>query len=304
VLLPAFRKAGGVKLTTVVTATGISAGHAGEKHDFAAVATDASAALSDPITDIVVIATRHDTHAEIAGKALRAGKQVFCEKPLAIDAEGLEMVLAAAMDAPGMLTVGFNRRFAPLLVRAKQALEPRSGPLVMVYRVNAGAIPADSWIQRPEGGGRIVGEVCHFVDALTFLTGSMPVKIQAVSARGYGDAVSILARFADGSTGTIVYSSLGDAGVSKEFIEVFASGRVVQLDDFRCLTVTSGGRSKITRAAQDKGQQALVLAFIAAVRGKSAAPIPLDEIAAVTATTFAIEEALRVGGTVAVAALP
>src|SRR5579871_550267 len=229
VLLPAFRKTGGVKLTTVVTATGFSAGHAGEKYDFAAVATDAAAALVDHATDIVVIATRHDTHAEIAVQALRAGKQVFCEKPLAIDAVGLEAVLSAAADASGMLTVGFNRRFAPLLVKARQALQPRSGPIVMLYRVNAGAIPSDSWIRRPEGGGRIIGEVCHFVDALTFLAGSLPVEIQAVSARGCDDAVSILARFADGSTGTIVYSSLGDAGVSKESLEVFANGRVVQL---------------------------------------------------------------------------
>jgi polar amino acid transport system substrate-binding protein len=304
VLLPAFRKTGGVKLTTVITATGISAGHAGEKHGFAAAATDAAAALGDAATAAVVIATRHDSHAALAGDALRAGKNVFCEKPLAIDADGLSEVVAAAGAAPGVLTVGFNRRFAPLLVKARQELEPRSGPLVMLYRVNAGTVPADSWIQRPEGGGRIVGEVCHFVDALTFLAGSVPVEVQAVAARGHSDAVSILARFADGSTGTIVYSSLGDDGIGKESIEVFAGGRVVQLDDFRRLTVTAKGRSKVTRSAQDKGQQALVDAFIAAVRGAGEAPIPLAELAAVTAATFAVEEALRVGGAVAVVAPP
>jgi polar amino acid transport system substrate-binding protein len=301
VLLPAFRKAGGIKLTTVVTATGVSAGHAGEKHGFAAAATDAAAAFGDAATDAVVIATRHDSHAALAGEALRAGKHVFCEKPLAIDAEGLAAMVAAATAAPGVLTVGFNRRFAPLLIKARQALEPRSGPLVMLYRINAGAIPADSWVQRPEGGGRIIGEVCHFIDALTFLAGSVPVEVQAVVARGHGDAVSILMRFADGSTGTIVYSSLGDDGAGKELIEVFARGRVVQIDDFRRLAVVAKGRSKVTRSAQDKGQQALVEAFIAAVRGNIAAPIPLHEIAAVTAAAFATEEALRIGGAVTVA---
>jgi polar amino acid transport system substrate-binding protein len=300
VLLPAFQKVGGVKLTTIVTSTGVSAGHAGEKYGFATIATDASAALSDPATDVVVIATRHDTHAELVCAALSAGKHVFCEKPLALDAEGLDKIEAAAREAPGILSVGFNRRFAPLLVRAKVALEPRSGPLVMLYRVNSGAVPQDSWIKRAEGGGRIVGEVCHFIDALTFLASSLPIEVQAVSARGHDDAVSVLIRFCDGSTGTIVYSSLGDGAIAKEYIEVFAAGRVVQLDDYRCLTVTMAGKSKTTKGAQDKGQQALVSAFLAATRGEPATPIPLLELKAVTETTFAIEEALRTGASVGV----
>jgi predicted dehydrogenase/NADPH:quinone reductase-like Zn-dependent oxidoreductase len=293
VLLPAFRKAGGVKLTSVVTATGVSASHAGEKYGFTTIASDPAAALSDPATEIVVIATRHDTHASLAAEALAAGKHVFCEKPLAIDADGLGKVLAATDGAPGVITVGFNRRFAPLLVAAKAALEPRSGPLVMLYRINAGDIAGDHWIQRHEGGGRIVGEVCHFVDALTYLSGSLPVEANAVAARGHDDAVSILLRFADGSTGTIVYSSLGNPSVPKEYVEVFASGRVVQLDDFRRLTITRGDKTTVAKSGQDKGQAALVTAFLAAARGRKAAPIPLAELEAVTAATFAIEDALR-----------
>ena len=195
-----------------------------------------------------------------------------------------------------MLTVGFNRRCAPLLIEAKKALEPRSGPLVMLYRINAGAIPGDSWIQRDEGGGRIVGEVCHFVDALTFLSGSLPIEAQAVTARDHADAVSILIRFADGSTGTIVYSSLGDQGVPKEYLEAFAAGRVVQLDDFRRLTVTSGGKARVQKSAQNKGQRELVAEFLAATRGKGPAPISKAEIVAVTRATLAIEESLRTGG--------
>lgn len=296
VLLPAFRKAGGVKLTSVVTATGVSAAHAGDKHDFARIATDPAAALSDPATDIVVIATRHDTHAALAADALAAGKHVFCEKPLAIEAEGLAKVVAAAERAPGVLTVGFNRRFAPLLVKAKAALEPRTGPLVMLYRINAGEILGDNWIQRSEGGGRIVGEICHFVDAMTYLSGSLPIEASAVAARGHDDAVSILLRFADGSTGTIVYASLGDPSLPKEYLEVFAAGRSVQLDDFRRLTVTCGGRSSVTKTAQDKGQAALVAAFLATIRSNMQAPIPLAALEAVTAATFAIEDSLRSGG--------
>jgi polar amino acid transport system substrate-binding protein len=296
VLLPALKKASNVALTTVVTSTGVSAGHAGEKNGFAVIATDPAAALSDPDTDTVIVATRHDTHASLTASALRAGKHVFCEKPLAMDAEGLADVLAAADEASGVLTVGFNRRCAPLLIEAKKALEPRSGPLVMLYRINAGAIPGDSWIQRDEGGGRIVGEVCHFVDALTFLSGSLPIEAQAVTARDHADAVSILIRFADGSTGTIVYSSLGDQGVPKEYLEAFAAGRVVQLDDFRRLTVTSGGKARVQKSAQNKGQRELVAEFLAATRGKGPAPISKAEIVAVTRATLAIEESLRTGG--------
>jgi polar amino acid transport system substrate-binding protein len=297
-LLPALKKVDGIKLTTVVTATGISSRHAGEKHGFAVVATDPAAAIEDGATDTVFIATRHDTHARLATAALKAGKHVFCEKPLATNDDELRETLDAAAASTALLTVGFNRRFAPLLTQAKKVIVPRAGPLVMLYRVNAGAIAGDNWIQREEGGGRIVGEVCHFVDALVYLTDSLPVEVSAQSARGHDDAVSILIKFADGSTGTIVYSSLGDAAVSKEYIEVFAAGRVAQLDDFRRLTVSKEGRQTIAKSAQDKGQQALVAAFMSAVKKGGEPPIPLSELAAVTEATFAIEEALRSGAVV------
>lgn len=297
-LLPALKKIPGVKLTTVVTSTGISAGHAGEKHGFGIVATDPAAALEDAATDTIFIASRHDTHAGFATAALKAGKHVFCEKPLAMNDAELAETLEAAAASTGVLTVGFNRRFAPLLTRAKEALTPRAGPLVMLYRVNAGAIPGDSWVQLDEGGGRIIGEVCHFVDALIYLTDSLPVEVSAQSARGHDDAVSIVIKFADGSTGTIVYSSLGDSAVPKEYLEVFAAGRVAQLDDFRRLTLSKNGRQTVTKGTQDKGQAALVAAFMKAVTEAGKAPIPLAELAAVTETTFAIGEALRTGAVV------
>lgn len=295
ILLPALRKAGNVTLTTVVTSTGISAGHAREKFGFTTASTDPLAAFSDGEANAIFVATRHDSHSKLTAQALAAGKHVFCEKPLAIDARGLREVITAAQAASGILTVGFNRRFAPLFVKAKAALEPRSGPLVMLYRVNAGAIPTDSWIQREEGGGRIVGEVCHFVDALCFLAGSAPVEAHAIAAHGHRDAVSILLRFSDGSTGTIVYSSLGDPSISKEYIEVFANGQVVQIDDFRRIVVTANGKSRVSKSTQDKGQNSLVSAFLAATRGQREAPIPFEDLVAVTETTFAIEELLRMG---------
>jgi len=295
VLLPAFRKIDGVALAGVATATGLSAAHAAKKHGFARAMTDARELLQDPSVDTIVVATRHDTHALYAMEALKAGKHVFVEKPLALSFEELDAVAEVATHAPGVLAVGFNRRFAPLMVEARRALEPRASPLVMLYRINAGAIPADSWIQRAEGGGRVLGEMCHFVDALAFLCGAAPVDVQAVAARDHDDAVSALIRFADGSTGTIVYSSLGDPSVPKEYVEVFAPGAVVRLLDFTSLEITRGGRTTRSKGAQDKGQKALAAAFIAATRGDGPPPFAMDELVAVSEATLLIDEAVRTG---------
>lgn len=288
-LVPRVKSAPGIRLTAVVTKTGLAAHHAGETLGFAVAATDVAAALGEE-TQAVFIATRHDTHAALTVQALRAGKHVFCEKPLALTHETLEDVIAAAQTGP-ILTVGFNRRFAPLLMQAKQALTPRSGPLMMIYRVNAGAIPSDNWVQREEGGGRILGEVCHFVDSLTYLCGSLPVEVQA--ARAQEDAVSVLLRFADGSVGTIVYTALGDPSCPKEYIEAFATGRVVILQDFTQLTIHAGGKIRRSKARQDKGQGGLITAFLAAAQGQVPPPIPLEELEAVSRATLMIEDALR-----------
>lgn len=292
VLLPQVKAAPGVRLGTVVTRTGLAAGHAAGRHGFARAATDPQAAFGDD-TDAVFIATRHDTHAGLAAAALAAGRHVFCEKPLALDDAGLDRVMAAAATAPGLLTVGFNRRFAPLMIAARRALEGRPGPRMMLCRVNAGALPPESWIRRAEGGGRILGEVCHFVDALTFLCGALPVEAMAVQAGREADSVSILLRFADGSAGTILYSALGDASAPKEYFEVLADGVVVRLEDFVRLTVHAGGRVSTRRARQDKGQAGLVAAFLKAVREGGPPPLPTAEIEAVSRMTIAIAAALR-----------
>lgn len=289
VLVPALKKASKERLTTVVTSTGLSAHDAAQREGFANAATDPQAVLDDADTDCVFIATRHDSHASLAAAALRAGKHVFVEKPLALDHEQLADVVAAAEGAPGVLTVGFNRRFAPMMIAAKAAIASRAGPIAMHYRVNAGHVPGDSWLHGAQGGGRIVGEACHFVDALTFLAGGPPVSVSAFRPEGIDDTVSAVLRFADGSTGTILYSSLGDSSLPKEYLEIFASGTVVRLDDFRKLHITTGGKTSTQSAsAQDKGQAGLVKAFYAAARDGAAAPIPLDELVAVSEATLDI----------------
>lgn len=289
VLVPALKKASKERLTTVVTSTGLSAHDAAQREGFANAATDPQAVMDDADTDCVFIATRHDSHASLAAAALRAGKHVFVEKPLALDHDQLADVVAAAEGAPGVLTVGFNRRFAPMMIAAKAAIASRAGPIAMHYRVNAGHVPGDSWLHGAQGGGRIVGEACHFVDALTFLAGGPPVSVSAFRPEGIDDTVSAVLRFADGSTGTILYSSLGDSSLPKEYLEIFASGTVVRLDDFRKLHITTGGKTTTQSAsAQDKGQAGLVKAFYAAARDGAAAPIPLDELIAVSEATLDI----------------
>lgn len=302
-LLPALKALDGITLTRVATSTGLSAENAGEKYGFASVATDPDSIFVAADTDTVFVATRHNSHADYATRGLEAGKNVFVEKPLALTLDELDRVIEAAEAAPGILTVGFNRRFAPMIRDARSALDMATGPKMMLYRVNAGEIPSDSWIQRGEGGGRIVGEVCHFVDTMTYLTGSLPVEVQAVALRDRDDAVSILLRLADGSTGTLLYSSVGDPTVPKEYLEVFAAGTVVQLEDFTRLTITTGGKATTTKGNQDKGQKAMVRAFVEATRSGGPAPIPLSELVAVTETTFAIKEALRRRGPIALCAV-
>lgn len=287
VLLPAVRQHATGGLRTVVTATGLSARNAAEKYGFAVAATDPAAALDDPAVGTVFVATRHDSHAGLAERALAAGKNVFVEKPLAVDHAGIGAVIAAAEAGPGLLTVGFNRRFAPMVVAARQESAQSGAPLLMHYRINAGFVPADSWLHAAEGGGRIAGEACHFVDTLSALCGADPVAVETMGTPGHDDAVQAIVRFADGSTGHILYTSLGDSSVPKERIEVFGRNLVVAIEDFRELRVTRDGRTRTDKArSQDKGQAALVAAFLGACRGGGAPPIAYSTLAAVSRVTL------------------
>lgn len=299
-LLPHF-KSEGVEFSSIATATGISAHDVGKRFGFAYAVSSADEVLDDTRVNLVVIGTRHDSHAELARKALERNRHVFAEKPLALNDEELDAVLHAAGDSNGKLMVGFNRRFSPLAQRAKEFFAQRETPLSLLYRVNAGRIPKEHWTQNAdEGGGRIVGEVCHFIDLMQYLTGAPPVFVfaESVGAKSSkivdADSVFITLRFADGSNGSIAYLSEGDKALAKERVEIFGAGRVFVLDDFKRATLYKDGREEqVTLKAQDKGQQAQVRQVCASVLGDGAAPISLDELTATTRATFRILDSLR-----------
>ena len=299
-LLPHF-KSEGVGFRSIATASGISAHDVGKRFGFSYAVSSADEVIDDADVNLVVIGTRHDLHAELARKALERDKHVFVEKPLALNDQELESVLEAAERSKGKLMVGFNRRFSPLAQRAKDFFAGRETPLSIVCRVNAGRIAKEHWAQNAEqGGGRIVGEVCHFIDLMQYLTGAPPVSVfaESVSAKSSkivdADSVFIALRFADGSNGVVAYLSEGDKGLAKERVEIFGAGRVFVLDDFRRATLYKDGREEqVTLKAQDKGQQAQVRQLCASVISGDAAPIGLDELAATTRATFRALDSLR-----------
>lgn len=285
VLIPAFQKAG-ARMRSVASNAGVSGVHAGKKYGVEETTTDTSRLFADPEVDALVITTRHNSHARFVLQALEAGKHVFVEKPLCLTLAELEDIEAAynrrrELGETPLVMVGFNRRFAPQVQRIKTLLAGVGGPKSFVMTVNAGALPADHWTQDPEiGGGRIIGEACHFIDLLRFLAGS-PIVAHSRSAMdsSTGDTVSLQLGFADGSIGTIHYFSNGCKAFPKERLEVFAAGRVLQLDNFRKLQGFSWpGFGKMNLWRQDKGQSACAKMFVEAVRQGGAAPIPFEEI--------------------------
>jgi predicted dehydrogenase/threonine dehydrogenase-like Zn-dependent dehydrogenase len=307
VLAPALKQSG-ARLRSIASDRGLSGFFAGRKYGFEQTTTDVSSILSDPAITTVVIATRHDSHAVMTSDALRAGKHVFVEKPLALDREQLaqiERTYTWSREKRGtmpLLMVGFNRRFAPQVQQIKRLLETVSVPKSFIMTVNAGEIPATHWTQdRAIGGGRVVGEACHFVDLLRYLADAPISAVQATAigeSAGGGirdDKVSFTLRFADGSFGTVHYLANGHRAFPKERLEVFCSGRVLQLDNFRRLHAWGwpgfrGGR--LWR--QNKGQDACMSAFIKAIEGGRAAPIPFDQLLEVSRWTIQIaDESLR-----------
>jgi predicted dehydrogenase/threonine dehydrogenase-like Zn-dependent dehydrogenase len=288
VLIPAF-KAAGARLTVVASSGGVSGLHAGRKFGFEQTTTDTGGVLADAAVNTVVITTRHDSHAGLVIAALKAGKHVFVEKPLCLTMAELAAIEAAAASSPGKVMVGFNRRFAPQVQRIKSLLAGAGGPKAFVMTVNAGAIPAEHWTQDSEiGGGRIVGEACHFIDLLRFLAGEPIVEWRRMDmTTATRDTVSLQLGFADGSIGTVHYFANGPKSFPKERLEVFAGGRALQLDNFRRLTGLGWpGFGKMNLWRQDKGQKACAAAFVRAVESGGAAPIPLDELLEVARVTI------------------
>lgn len=304
-LIPAF-KAAGAQLHTIVTSGGINGVIHGEKAGFSEASTDMSDMLSNSEINTVAIVTRHDTHARFVTQALQAGKNVFVEKPLAIHTSELEEVKnayhKAHTDGKGpQLMVGFNRRFSPQVQKMKALLEPVKEPKSFIMTMNAGAIPADHWTQdNTVGGGRIIGEACHFIDLMRFLAGSEIVSVQAMrmgdnpAVAITEDKASITIGFADGSFGTILYLANGAASFPKERVEVFTAGRVLQLDNFRKLTGYGWpGFKKMNLWKQDKGQNACAAAFLSAIENGSPSPITAEEIFEVARITIEATELLR-----------
>ncbi len=300
VLIPAF-KAAGARLVSVSSAAGVSGVHAGRKFGFEKTTTDVAALLADPDVNAVVIATRHDSHADLACRALAAGKHVFVEKPLALTSDGIAAVETAreAAIASGfspVVMVGFNRRFAPQVEKIKSLLKGDAAPKSFVMTVNAGAIPPEHWTQDPAvGGGRIVGEACHFIDLLRFLAGC-PIAAHRVVAMdtASGDTATITLSFEDGSIGAIHYFANGNKVFPKERLEVFSGGRILQLDNFRRLKGFGWpGFKSMNLWRQDKGQKACAAALVRAVEQGGAAPIPFEELIEVSRVTIEATEEAR-----------
>ncbi|MDP2957977.1 MAG: bi-domain-containing oxidoreductase, partial [Longimicrobiales bacterium] len=262
-LLPALRRVGGFRLTGIASARGPSARHAAGKFGFRFAASSEDEILGDSATDLVAILTRHDLHARQIVAALQAGKHVFCEKPPCLDEEELAAIVRAYAAVQGtagagrsrLLALGYNRRFAPMMVRAREHMAGAGEPLVVQMRVNAGSIPLNQWIHdRAVGGGRIVGEVCHFVDLAAYLTGAVPVGVHAAAAPDRGryreDNVAITLSMSDGSVATIAYVASGDRALGKERYEVFGGSRTAVVDDFRSLRLLGGGRARTEPASK------------------------------------------------------
>ena len=294
-----------VTLRAICTATGISAQSLADKYGFAYCTSDYSEMLSDDSIDCIIIATRHNLHAQLVIEGLKNGKHVFVEKPLALSVGELRAVLETFNESQSKIMVGFNRRFSPFTQFAKDFFSSRTLPLAVNYRVNAGFIPKDNWVHDPkEGGGRIIGEVCHFVDLIQYLVGSKPMKVYAETISSNNaeqvdaDNINITLKFRDGSLGSISSLANGDNSFPKERIEVFGDGSICVIDDFRYAMMVKNGKKKRRKSKQDKGHKAEYEQFMHSILNQEPSPIDFKEAVIATLTTFKIMESLNTGAPV------
>lgn len=303
-LLPAIQKAGDIQLVGIASSGGLHAQHAGKKFGFQYATSNDEEILNDPNVNTVAILTRHDNHSELVIKALKAGKHVFVEKPLAINSGQLSAINKQLLKTDNyILTVGFNRRFAPLARSLSSFISHRAEPMHIHYRVNAGPIPLNHWTQDPNiGGGRIIGEGCHFVDLITFLVGATPVSVTAHALPDKGkyreDNVSMTFSFPDGSIGVVDYLANGDKSFPKERLEVFCGGRIAVLDDYVSLQTIKDGRKKEVKGAQNKGWVDEWKFFAKAIREGGEPSIPYEQLIGVTKATFAAMESIKAQETI------
>lgn len=298
-LIPVIKKNKDFELIGIASSGGLHAQHSGKKFGFQYATSSEDEIINDKNINAVAILTRHDSHADLVVKALKAGKHVFVEKPLAINSAQLSAIskqLKAASQS--LLTVGFNRRFSPLAQNLKSTIENRHEPLHAHYRINAGYIPLNHWTQDEAlGGGRIIGEACHFIDLITYLVGAPPVSVTAHALPDGGkyreDNVSMTFTFPDGSLGVVDYLANGDKSFPKERLEVFCEGIIAVLDDYVSLTTVKDGKKKVESMAQDKGWKAEMTAFAAAIKNGGEPPIPYEHLIGVAKSTFAAVESIR-----------
>ncbi|MGZ9222497.1 MAG: Gfo/Idh/MocA family oxidoreductase [Anaerolineales bacterium] len=301
VLLPAIKKAGEIELIGIASSGGLHAQHSGKKFRFQYAVSNDDEIINDQNINTVAILTRHDSHADLVVKALKAGKHVFVEKPLAINSRQLEQVnklLISTQSVQSFLTVGFNRRFSPLAQQLQSQISNLREPKYIHYRVNAGPLPLNHWTHDPEiGGGRIIGEACHFVDFITFLVGAPPIAVNAHALPNNGkyreDNVSMTFTFADGSIGIVDYLANGDKSFPKERVEVFCGGQIAVLDDFVSLQTVKDGKKQEIKGAQNKGWVDEWKVFAKSIREGGEPPIPYDQLIGVTKATFAAVESIR-----------
>ncbi len=307
ILLPAIKKAGDIELVGIASSGGLHAQHSGKKFGFKYATSSDEEIINDPNINTVAILTRHNSHAELVVKALKAGKHVFVEKPLAINSEQLAMISKQLQKTTNcLLMTGFNRRFSPLAKHLSSFIFHRTEPLHIHYRINAGYLPLNHWTHDPEiGGGRIIGEACHFVDFITFLVGEPPVSVTAHALPDNGkyreDNISMTFAFPDGSIGIVDYLANGDKSFPKERVEVFCGGKIAVLDDFISLQIIEDGKKKEESGAlrfskggvQDKGWVNEWKVFTKSIREGSEPPIPYEQLIGVTKSTFAAVESIR-----------
>jgi len=298
-LLPAIKNINHIELVGIASSGGLHAQHSGKKFGFVYATSSDDEIINDPNINSVAILTRHDTHADLVVKALKAGKNVFVEKPLAISRDQLSAISKQLLKADHcLLLTGFNRRFAPLAQQLFDFYKDHTEPIHIHYRVNAGYIPLNHWTQVPKiGGGRIIGEACHFIDFITFLVGASPISVTAHTLPDNGkyreDNVSMTFTFPDGSIGVVDYLANGDKSFPKERIEVFCGGKIAVLDDFRKLEMVENGNKREVKSAQDKGWKNEMLAFAKAIHTGGEPPIPYEQLIGVTKASFAAVESIH-----------
>jgi len=302
-LLPLFKKYPFVNLYGIATASGSSGRHAGDKFGFDYCTSKYENLLDDEKIDCIIISTRHNLHAKLVIDSLKKGKDVFVEKPLALTYDGLKGIIKVWKENKGKLMVGFNRRFSPFSVKVKEWLGEDCSPMVINCRVNAGFVPKDSWVQDlGEGGGRIVGEVCHFIDLIQYFTGSLPVKVFAETISGEKgkylneDNLVINIKMKNGSVAGITYVANGDKSFPRERIEIFGGGKVCVIDDFKSITFICSGKKKgMKKYGIDRGYYNEFEVFFSAVKNDKQMPVDFEEYIFTTMTTFGIMESIKTG---------